>query len=105
MKTSDLGIVEEQTKKTQRTFLDSMDAIAYGVQAWFEENTGYSRRVSETTVDIALALGISEADIKRSASCRLIHDADKGRVIKSLLQRLQESCLDQADNKDTHTER
>jgi len=102
MKTSDLGIVEEQTKKTQRTFLDSMDAIAYGVQAWFEENTGYSRRVSETTVDIARALGIPEAEIKRWAAsrlARLIRDTEKLREIKSRLERLQGSFVEQTDNK------
>jgi len=88
--------VGEEAKKTRRTFLDNMDAIAFGVQDWFEENTGYSRRVHETTVDIARALGIPEDEIERWAASRLtrlIRDTEKLNVIKSLLQRLQESTL------------
>ena len=91
--------VDEEAKKTRRTFLDNMDAIACGVEAWFEENTGYSRRVQETTVDIARALGIPEVKIKRWASSQLSRDTEKGKVVKSLLQRLQGSFVEQADNK------
>ena len=94
--------VEEQTKKPRCTFLDNMDAIAYGVEARFEENNSYSRRVTETTVDIARALGIPEAEIKRwtaSRLTRLIRDTEKLREIKSRLERLQGNSLDQADNK------
>jgi len=107
MKTSDLGIVEEQTNKTRRTFLDDMDALAYGVQARFEENTGHSRRVTEATVDIAQELGIPEAEIKRWAAsrlARLIRDTENLNVIKSRLERLQESLLNQADNKSSPTQ-
>jgi len=95
--------VEKQTEKTQHIFLDKMEAIAFGVQGWFEENTGYSRRVHETTVDIARQLGIPEDEIERWAAARLTRltrDTEKLNVIKDLLQRLQESYLDgQADSK------
>jgi len=90
--------VEGQTEKTHHTFLDNMDSIAYGVEAWFEENTGYSRRVAETTVAIARALGVPASDIKRWASSRSVRDTEKGRVIKSLLQRLQQSSVKPCDN-------
>jgi len=81
--------VDEKAKKSRHTFLDNMDAIACGVEAWFEENTGYSRRVAETTVDIARALGVPESDIKRWESSRAIcDDVEKVSVIKSLLERL-----------------
>ena len=85
------GKVEERIKKTQRTVLDDMDSIAYGVEAWFEENTGYSRRVTEKTLNIARTLGIPEDEIERWATSRLIRGTEKGRVIKSLLERLQEN--------------
>ncbi len=91
--------VGEEAKKTRRTFLENMDAIAYGVEAWFEENTGYSRRVHETTVDIARALGIPEAEIEKWASSRLSRDTEKFNGVKSLLERLQGSLLNEADNK------
>ena len=95
--------VDEEAKKTRRTFLDNMEAIAFGVQGWYEENTGYSRRVTETTVDVARAFGIPEDEIEKWAASRLtrlIRDTEKLNAIKSLLQRLQESALaNQADNK------
>ena len=81
--------VDGKAKRSQHTLLDNMDAIACGVKAWFEENTGYSRRVAETTVDIARALGVPESDIKRWESSRAIcDDVEKVSVIKSLLERL-----------------
>ena len=94
--------VGEEAKKTRRTFLDKMEAIAYGVQARFEEKSGFSRRVTEATVDTARELGIPEAEIKRwvdSRLARLIRDTEKLREIKARLERLQESFLDEADNK------
>jgi len=94
--------VDEEAKKTRRTFVDNMDAIAYGVEAQFEENSGHSGRVTEATVDIARELGIPEAEIEKWAAsrlARLVRDTEKLNVIKDLLQRLQESFLDGADNK------
>ena len=94
--------VDEESKKTGHTFLDKMEAIAFGVQARFEENNGFSRRVTETTVDTARELGIPEDKIKRWASsrlARLIRDTEKLKEIKSRLERLQGNSQDQADNK------
>ena len=94
--------MKRQTEKTRHTFLDKMDAIACGVQARFEENRGFSRRVTETTINVAQALGIPEDEIHKWAAyrlTRLIHDTEKLNVIKSRLERLQRSFLDQADNK------
>ncbi len=80
-------------KRTQPSFLEDMDAIACGVEAWFEENIGYSRRVTETTEDIARALGVPGSEIKKWVACRLIRDTEKSRVIKSLLERMQGSLI------------
>lgn len=81
--------VEGQIEKGRHAFLDNIDAVACGVEAWFEENTGYSSRVVETTVDIARALRVPESDIKRWASSRLIHNTEKLNVIKFRLERLR----------------
>jgi len=94
--------VNEEAKKTRCTFVDKMDAIACGVKARFEEKTGFSREVTEATVDIARQLGIPEAEIKRwtaSRLARLIHDTEKLGEIKSRLERLQRSFVEQTDNK------
>jgi len=89
--------VEKQTEKTQHTFLDNMDALACGVEARFEESTGYSRRVAETTADIARELGIPEDEIEKWASfrlTRLAHDTERFRKINSVLERLHGNSLD-----------
>jgi len=94
--------VEKQTEKTGHTFLDKMEAIAFGVQLRFEENSGFSRGVTGTTVDAARELGIPEDEIKRWVSsrlARLIRDTEKLKEIKSRLERLQGNSQDQADNK------
>ena len=92
--------VEEQAEGSRYMFLDNMDAIAYGVQAWFEENTGYSTRVTETTVEIARALGMPEGEIKKWVSSRSIRDTERGKVVKFLLERLQGSSpADRVDDK------
>ena len=83
--------VAEQTKKPRSAFADVMDSIACGVEAWFEENTCYSRRVTEMTVDIARKLGVSEGEIERWSAHRLTRCTEKGRAIKSLLEKLPAS--------------
>lgn len=80
---------DQEVRKQRHTCLGNMDAIACGVEAWVEENTGYSRRVTETTVEIARALSVPEGEIKRWESARSIHNTEKGRVVKSLLEKLQ----------------
>ncbi len=85
------GKVGEQTEETRRTFLEAMDAIAYGVEARYELITGHSRRVAEETVAIARELGVPEDEIERWAAlrlARLIRDTEKLREIKSRLERL-----------------
>ena len=93
--------IGQQTKKTRRTFLDDMDSIAYGVEAWFEEDSDYTRRVTEATVDVAQKLGVPENEIRRWAACRLNCSTEKSRVIKSLLERLQASSpADRVEDKE-----
>ena len=91
MKTSTLYRAEKQTGRTQRTSLNKMEAIACGVQARFEESTGYSRVVTEATVNVARALGMPEVEIERwvaHRSTRLAPDTERLSGIKSLLERL-----------------
>ena len=83
--------VERQTEKPQPTPYDRMDAIACGVQARFEENTGYSKRVTDATINVARTLGVADVEIERWAShrlTRLAHDTERLREIKSLLDKL-----------------
>ena len=93
------GKVEEQTNKPQRTFLDNMDALAYGVEAWYEIITSHSRRVVQVTVAIARKLGVPKDEIETWAALRLIRDTEKVRLIKSLLERLQQSSVQPCDDR------
>jgi hypothetical protein len=94
MKTANIYQAERQIRKTQDTVFDKMEAIAYGVQARFEESTGYSRRITDATVNVARALGVADSDIERWAAHRLnrlSHDTQRLSEIKSLLDRLYEN--------------
>jgi hypothetical protein len=42
-----------------------MEAIARGVQARFEERTGYSRKIANETVSVARALGVAPREIEK----------------------------------------
>jgi hypothetical protein len=91
MRTSNLCRVEKQAGRTKRSSLESLEAIAYGVQVRFEESTGYSKRVTDATINVARALGVPEPEIERWAShrlTRLARDTERLRQIKSLLEKL-----------------
>ena len=68
-----------------------MDAIAWGVQARVEESTGYFKKVTDETINIARSLGVSNTEIERWANNRLnrlAHDTERIREIKSLLDKV-----------------
>ena len=96
MKTSNVCQVVKQNERTRHTSPDEMEAIAYGVQARFEENTGYTRRITDATINVARALGVPEAEIKSWAAhrlTRLARDTERLREIKSLLEKLYGNSL------------
>lgn len=91
LNTSNTDRVEKQTRRNQTTSFNKMEAIAYGVQARFEESTGYSKRVTNETISIARALGVADSEIERWATYRLsciARDAERLRDIKSLLDKV-----------------
>lgn len=96
MKTSNLYRAEKQSKRSQHMALDKMEAIAYGVQARFEENTGYSRRVTDATINVARALGVPEPEIEKWAThrlTRLARETERIREIRNLLEKLYGNAL------------
>lgn len=96
MKTLDTCQIEKPTEKTGHTATSKMEAIAFGVQARFEENTGYSKRVTDATINVARALGVPEAEIERWAHhqlSRLASDTERLMEIKSLLEKVYGSSL------------
>jgi len=80
-----------QQNRTRRTFTDDINAIAYGVEAWFEENSGYSENVTEMTIEIARKLGVPENEIRKWVARRSTFNAERVKPMRSLLQRLYSS--------------
>lgn len=96
MKTSNLYQVEKSSGRNQEKSLERMDAIACGVQARFEESTGYSKKVTDATINVARALGVPDNEIEKWAAYRLnriSHDTERLREIKSLIDKLCGSSL------------
>jgi hypothetical protein len=88
--------IGQQNKGTQRTFIDDINAIAYGVAAWFEENAGYSENVTGMTIEIARKLGVPEKDIKKWAARRSNLNAGRIKPIRALMQKLcSEPAIDE----------
>ena len=91
MKTSNMYRSDSRTGKTPSKSFDRMEAIACGVQARFEEKTGYSRKVTDETINVARALGLASSEIEQWATfrlSRLARDTETLREIKSLLTKL-----------------
>jgi len=96
MKTSNLYAVETKNQKNQHSSFDRMDAIAYGVHARFEESTGYSKKITDTTINIARALGVPETEIDRWAANRsneLANESERLKEIKNLLEKYYGNSL------------
>jgi hypothetical protein len=80
--------IRQQNKGTQRTYGDDISAIAYGVAAWLEENSGYSDNVTGMTIEIARKLGVPEKEIGKWAARRSNLNAKRVKPIRALMQRL-----------------
>jgi hypothetical protein len=78
----------QQNKSTRRTYGDDISAIAYGVAAWFEENSGYSDNVTGKTIEIARKLGVPEREIGKWAARRTTLNAQRVKPIRALLQKI-----------------
>jgi hypothetical protein len=90
MKTSNLYAVETRSQKNRHSSFDRMDAISCGVHARFEESTGYSKKITDTTINIARALCVPEREIDRWAVNRanqLTSETERIKEIKNLLEK------------------
>ena len=91
MKTPSTYPAERQPDKARPKSSNKMEAIAFGVQARFEESTSYSRKVTDETINVARALGVADTEIERWAAhrmSRLARDTERLREIKSLLSKV-----------------
>ncbi len=96
MNTTNIHQVGKQTGRNQSASFDKMEAIACGVQARFEESTGYSKKVTDETINVARTLGVANREIERWAThrlSRLARDTERLREIKFLLDKVYGSRL------------
>ena len=68
-----------------------IDAIARGVEARLDSFLGYSKIVTQESIDIARQLGIAEEEIQRWAAMRAGRDARRHAAIESSLNKLKRS--------------
>jgi hypothetical protein len=69
-----------------------MEAIACGVRARLEERTGFSRRITDETINIARALGVTDREINTWANQhlkQLARDEARLQSIKAILDRIR----------------
>jgi hypothetical protein len=91
MKSSNVPEDQRQTGSLHQSPNGKMEAIACGVQARLEAKTGYYRRITDETVNIARALGVADREIEKWANQRLnrlAHEEERLREIKSLLDKV-----------------
>ena len=88
--------IKTEARKTRRNGFDRMEAIAFGVRARFDESTGYLKKINETTINIAKALGVPEKEIDRWIENRQSQqdiESNKLKEIKLLLEKYYGSTL------------
>ena len=83
-----------QVYDTNKTSTE-MDAIAFGVEAGQDLFDGHSKRVTQATINIARQLGIHEEEIQKWVLAKTKVEAEKNRVIKTALGKLQKSPIAQ----------
>ncbi len=60
-----------------------ISAIAYGVEARLNLLTGFSKVVTQQSIDIAQQLDIPEKEVQRWAAARSMPDSERNRIIQS----------------------
>ena len=77
--------VSEQAEKIRQSFLNSMTALAYALEAKDKYTSGHSERVAVTSAAIATELGLPQEDIEKVRLAGQIHDIGKIGVKESVL--------------------
>jgi precorrin-6x reductase len=96
MKTINALTTAEQTRKAQARTSARMEAIAWGVQARLEESTGYAKKITAETINIARTLGVPASEIERwvnNRNNRLASETQRVREMKSLLNKAEKTRL------------
>ncbi len=79
--------VTQQTKRIRESFLNSITALAYALEAKDEYTGGHSERVAQVSVRMAEELGAAKDAIERIRLAALVHDIGKIGVQESILHK------------------
>jgi len=86
---------EKESRRVVEKGSGRMNAIARGAGLELDLRTGYSKKVTQTTVSIARHLGIPEKEIQEWAAARARLDSERKRAITCSLNKLERSPLAQ----------
>lgn len=89
MERIDASIGTALAKRTASKSSARMDAIAGGVETKLDPYAGYSKVVTQRTIDIARQLGIAEEEIQGWATAKETLDSKRKRAAKSSLSKLK----------------
>lgn len=81
------GKVEIQATKIRNSFLNSVTALAYALEAKDKYTQGHSQRVSEIAVLIARELGIPKEELDKIRIAGLVHDIGKIGIREDILNK------------------
>ena len=79
--------VSQQAEKIRQSFLNSMTALAYALEAKDKYTSGHSERVAAVSAAIATELGLPQEDIEKVRLAGQIHDIGKIGVRESVLNK------------------
>jgi putative nucleotidyltransferase with HDIG domain len=81
------GKVEEQAEKIRASFLNSITALAYALEAKDKYTSGHSQRVAEIAVAIAREVNLPEERVEKIKVAGLLHDIGKIGVSEEILNK------------------
>ena len=79
--------VSEQAEKIRQSFLNSMTALAYALEAKDRYTSGHSERVAATSAAIATELGLLQEGVEKIRLAGQVHDIGKIGVRESVLNK------------------
>ena len=79
--------VSQQAEKIRQSFLNSMTALAYALEAKDNYTSGHSERVAELSATIATELGLPQEHVEKIRVAGKVHDIGKIGVRESVLSK------------------
>jgi putative two-component system response regulator len=94
--------VEEQARKIRDSFLSSVTALAFALEAKDRYTIGHSQRVSELAVTVGRKLGLPADTIEKTRIAGLVHDIGKIGIPEAILNKPGHLTVDEYEQVKTH---